>query len=57
MTRDAPLTLARSAHERFVIALPFAWLVVFFLLPFALVLAHRARHQRARSRRRRSSSA
>src|SRR5438874_12635159 len=24
---------------RFVIALPYAWLVVFFLLPFALVLA------------------
>ena len=24
---------------RFVIALPYAWLVIFFLLPFALVLA------------------
>ena len=30
---------SRSTDMRFVIALPYAWLVVFFLLPFALVLA------------------
>ena len=32
---------------RLVIALPYAWLAVFFLLPFALVLAIALRHQRS----------
>jgi hypothetical protein len=35
---------------RAVIALPYAWLVVFFLLPFCSSAGHRLRHQRSRCR-------
>src|SRR5258707_7937316 len=32
-------TMKKTRAMRFVIALPYAWLAIFFLLPFALVLA------------------
>src|SRR5260221_9162856 len=39
MTTSSASAAVRTKTMRFVIALPYAWLAIFFLLPFALVLA------------------